>query len=313
MRRAAVPAMLVALALLVPVSGGPVAASPQPVPVCPVCGETFDGNVTATDATLSIEPDGDVRWRVENDVPAATAADWREHPDRLRNRVNAAIDHPNRPPYDPSAPTVDVEDGTVTIGFVDRGAAKQRFGVLVLPYLQGARWVINAERFVVEPLEGARIVNDPALATVEGDRAVWTGASATEYERPLGPEPGDTYVVAGSGPTAGARSAVATALMPLDTDLYLVYGFGLLFVGAAAYALYAFEDRRLGRRREALGLAASVLPYLALMAWIHPPRGGFGGLPLFVGTFLVGLLGALIGGAAMAVWTSGIEGRGEAS
>lgn len=142
---------------------------------------------------------------------------------------------------------------------------------------------------------------------------MWTGTSATEYGRPLGPEPGDTYVVAGSGPAASARGDVATTVMPLDTDLYLVYGFGLLFVGAAAYGLYAFEDRRLGRRREAFGLAASVLPYIALIAWIHPPVGGFGGLPLFLATFLIGLLGALVGGAAMAVWASGIQGRGKAT
>lgn len=149
MTRAAVPATLVVFALLATVSGGLAAASPQPIPVCPLCGETFDENVTATDATLSIEPDGDVRWRVENDVAAPTASEWRENPDLVRRRVRESVDHPNRPPYDPSTPTVDVEDGTVTVGFVDRGAAKQRFGVLVLPYLQGARRVINADRFVV--------------------------------------------------------------------------------------------------------------------------------------------------------------------
>lgn len=319
MRSATAATGLAALALLTVLAGGLVAASPQPTPVCPVCGETFHENVTATTATLSMEADGDVRWHVENEVAEPTATEWRENPERAQNLAADAVDWTYQPPYDPSSPTVDVADGTVTISFVDRGAARQRLGVLVLPYLHGEggepRWVINADRFVVAAPPGDRILHNPAFADVEDDRAVWTGVAATDSDRSArsrAPEPGDTYVVAGSGPTAGARSAAVTTVMPLTPDLYLVYGFGLLFLGGAAYGLYAVGDPRLDRRREVAGVASSTLPYLGLLVWLHPPHGGFGGIGLFLFAFLMGLLGALVGGAAMHVWADVRTAHGDA-
>lgn len=292
---------LVGLVLVASLAGGLAAASAQPIPVCPVCGEHFHENVTATDATLSIEPDGDVRWRVENQVAEPTASEWRADPNRVREHV-PAMDHPYRPPYDPSEPSVSVDDDAVTITFVDRSAARQRFGLLVLPYFLQGQWTINADRLTVEAPPDSRIVGQPELAEAGYDRAVWTGESRTRTRPNYAPVVEDTYVVTGDGPTASTRAAIATTLMPLALDLYVLYGFGLLFVGAAAYAIYAFENHRLDGRGEAIGLVVSVLPYVWLIGRMHPVDGGFFAIFHYGFAFFLGLLGAVIGGAGMAVW-----------
>lgn len=283
-------------------AGGLAGASAQPIPVCPVCGESFHENVTATDATISIQPDGDVRWQVENRVADPTASEWRTNPDRVREQVTTTVDHPHRPPYDPTGARVDVTNETVTIRFVDRGAAKERLGLLVLPYFVRGQWLVNADRLSVEAPPGSRIVGTPELGQAGHQRVVWTGESRTRTRPNYAPVVEDTYVVTGSGPTAGLRGAIATSLMPLDFDLYVLYAFGLLFVGAAAYAIYAFEDHRLDGRGEAIGLAVSVLPYVWLIGRMHPADGGFFAIFQYGFAFLLGLLGALICGAGMAVW-----------
>ncbi|WP_254839228.1 hypothetical protein [Natronomonas marina] len=280
-RPTALPALALVALLLAAGSG---VAAPPPTPVCEICGEAFHENVTATDATLQVREDGDVRWRVENELTEPTAGEWRENPGRAETRVEDALDNRFRPPVNPTDPTVEIEDGTLTIEFVDRGAARQRLGLLVVPYLNGegstTNYVINADEFVVAAPDGQRIVNEPSGATVEDGRAVWTGVAATDGddERSAAwqaPEPGETYVVAGSGPTAGARSAVVTTLEPLDPGLYGRYALGLLFVVLATYGIYRLEGTRLPRRSVAGGIALTVVPYVAAVAAIHPwwPRG----------------------------------------
>jgi len=267
---------VLALAALLVAAGG-VAAAPPPTPVCEICGEAFHENVTATDATLQVRENGDVHWRVESEVADPTASEWRANPDRVESLVNEALDNRFRPPANPTDPTVNVENGTLTVEFVDRGVARQRLGLLVVPYLNGEgetnRYVINADRFVVAAPDGQRIVNDPAGATVGDGRAVWTGVAATEEDRAAAwqaPRPGNTYVVTGSGATAGTRSAVVTTLEPLDPGLYGRYGLGLLFVVLATYGIYRLQGTRLPRRSVAGGIALAALPYVAGVAAIHP-------------------------------------------
>lgn len=301
----------------------PATASPQPSPVCPVCGQSFHENVTATDATLQVQGDGDVRWRVENEVRAPTATDWRENRTAVRRLVADRVDRRSAPHYDPTAVEVGMEGDTLVVEFVDRGAARQRFGLLVLPYLHGggvqARYVINADEFVVEAPAGQRPVNEPAGADVENDRVVWRGAAASDErleraELRTAPEPGDTYVVFGSGATAGVRGVLATTFEPLDHGLYGRYALGLLLVVGLTYGLYALQGDRLPRRVVAGVVAAAALPYLYLVASLHPPQtGGLGGavLRLFavVGTVLIGLTGGLLLGA----WASVSGRRAESS
>lgn len=307
-----------ALALLVIAAAvgivGPSIASPQPTPVCPVCGQTFHENVTATDATLQVQADGDVAWHVENEVPASTAAEWRKDETALRDLVADRIDRSSTPPYAPTRPEVSVEGNTATIEFVDRRAARQRLGLLVVPYFHGegvqARYVVNADEIVVVAPDGQRVVNEPAGATVDGDRAVWRGVASTNQgmegdEVWDAPEPGDTYVVVGAGATAGVRSSVVTGFEPLDPRLYGWYALGLLFVAGLTYGGYTLQRHRFERRVVASAVVLGVLPYLALVAIMHPPGDGLGGffdrLLFAAGSLLVGLLGALLLGAGATV------------
>ena len=312
---------ILAVVLLAAVAGLalPATASPQPSPVCPVCGQSFHENVTATDAALQVQGDGDVRWRIENEVRDPTATDWGENRTAVQRLVADRLDRRSRPPYDPVGVEVELRGDTLVIEFVDRGAARQRFGLLVLPYLHGegvqARYVINADEFVVEAPAGQRPVNEPAGADVANDRVVWRGTAATGERMEHGelrtaPEPGDTYLVFGSGATAGARAGLATTLEPLDPGLYGSYVLGLLSVVGLTYGIYALQRNRLERRVVAGAVVAAALPYLYLVTSLHPPQaGGLGGAVLRVfavaGTVLIGLSGGTLLGA----WAS-LAGRG---
>lgn len=301
--------LLSVAAMAAGLGGGPAAASPQPTPFCPVCGQTFHENVTATDATLQVTGSGDVEWRVENELTEPTASEWRENPEAAASLASDAVDRRYRPPYDPTDPTVTVDGDTLVVEFVDRGAARQRLGLFVVPYLHGEgrepRWVVNADRFSIVGPEGMRVVDEPAGADVDGDRAVWHGDT---YRHSAEPEPGDTYVVFGSGPAVDARASVAVALMPLDPGLYGAYLLGLAFLAGGSYGIYAVAGTRLGPRRVVPVLAAVSLPYLFLIGNVHPPGDGLGGgiLRLFVG--LVTVVLALAGGAILYTWAA-VAGR----
>lgn len=301
----AVVALLAVGALAAGLGGGSAAASPQPTPFCQVCGQTFHENVTATDATLQVTESSDVEWRVENELTEPTASEWRENPEAAASLASDAVDTRSRPPYDPSEPTVTVEGDTLVVEFVDRGAARQRLGLLVVPYLHGEgrqpRWVVNADRFSIVGPEGTRVVDEPAGADVDGDRAVWHGDSYALSEEP---EPGDTYVIFGSGPAVDARASVAVALMPLDPGLYGAYLFGLVFLVGGSYGIYSMAGTRLGPRRVVPVLAAVSLPYLLLVGRNHPPMVGFG---TAIAKFVLGVTAvvlSLVGGAILYAWAA---------
>ena len=62
MTRQVAPGALVSLVLLATLAGGMATASPQPKPVCVVCGKTFPEDAIATEATVTMTVDGTVRW-----------------------------------------------------------------------------------------------------------------------------------------------------------------------------------------------------------------------------------------------------------
>lgn len=296
----ALAAIALAAALLgVGFAAGSAAASPQPGPFCGVCGEAFDENVTATQATLQMTADGDVRWRVENEVRPRAAEAWREDPEVAERRAREALDYGFVRPSNPTDLSVRVREDTVVVEFVDRGAVRERLGLLVLPYFHGEgsphRWTVNADELVVEAPEGHRIVNEPTGGTVEEDQVVWTGS----IEHYSGREPGDAYVVAGKGETADVRAAAATAVMPLDPALYGLYGVGLLLVAGVTFGVYTVQGTRLGPRRVLAAIGIVSLPYVFLVAGGHPPSlGGLGGAFLFtfgvLGTVLLGVIGGTV-------------------
>lgn len=259
-----------------------------------------------------------MRWRIENELADPTAAAWRENDTAARGLVEDRLGRSSPPPYDPTSVEVDVDGDTLVVEFVDRGAARQRLGLLVLPYLHGegvqARYVVNADEFAVRAPDGQRVVNDPVGATVRDDRAVWTGVAAIDDPIPgaeswAAPEPGDACVVVGSGATAGVRAGVVTALEPLDPPLYGAYALGSLLVAGLTYGIYTTQAHTFEPRLEAAAIATATLPYLYLVARLHPPQaGGLGAavervLAVF-GTVLVGL----IGGVALA-WLAAVAGR----
>jgi hypothetical protein len=301
--------------ILVASAAAPILASPQPTGVCPVCGTNLHENVTASEATLEMQANGDVRWRVETELTESTAREWREDPDDARSAVDSAMAGPPVPLRDPTDPTVDVDGTTVTVTFTDRGAARQRLGLLVVPYLHGEgieyRWVINADQFVVAAPDGQRVLNDPAGATVEDGRAIWRGdtlSPSTSEPRPAvsrsAPEPGPTYVVTGDGAAAETRSAIVTDLEPLDPVLYGYYALGLLFVVGTAFGLYTIEGTHLGRGRVGGVLALVAIGYLTVVASLHPPGGGLGGAFARAMAVAQSLLLALVGGVGLYAWAA---------
>jgi hypothetical protein len=281
---------------------GTASGSAQPGPFCGVCGETFDENATATNATLQMTDDGDVRWHVVNRFSKQGADRWRENPAAAKRRVRDQLDYGYVDVTDPTDLSVEMDGSTMVIEFVDRGALRDRMGLLVLPYFHGGgsphRWRVNVGELVVKAPDGHRIVNEPTGASVEEDRVVWTGASSGS--RYVGPEPGDAYVIAGAGATAGARAPLVEMLLPLDPGLYGFYGTWALFLVGLAFGLYTIQGTRLGPRRVTIGIAAVTVPYLIVLATVHPITGGTFVILgyLFVGPLLALLFG-LVGGLAL--------------
>lgn len=283
----------------------PATSSAQPTPFCDICGASFSENVTSSTAKLQMTTSGDVHWHVENELRDPTATEWRENPNRARSHVEDQLDQGVVENL-----TVGMEGDTLTITFVDEGAARHRLGVLVLPYLHGdgieARYVINAERLTIVAPDGHRVLNNPPLATVEGDRVVWQGVvgDTAATERTNAPEPGDAYVITGSGPTAEARSSIAVLFEPLDPIQYILYGVALLFFTGLAFSIYTVHGHRLGPRRVLTGLAVVVVPYLLLIAAIHPPKGGLGGAATMISVAILSLMFSLTSG----VWLYSLAG-----
>lgn len=298
--------LLIGLLVVTAVASAAGAASPQPTPVCPVCGTTFHENVTGSTATLGVQVDGDVRWRVETQVANPTASEWRRHPEEAHRVVADAVEWRAQPPYRPTIRAVRMEGDTLVVELVDENAARWRFGVLVLPYLHGegveARWVINADRLEVVPPDGYRVINDPRSARM-GDRGVvWEGSTGEPWDAP---EPGDTYVVMGRGPIAGIGTSVALTTMPLDPVRYGLYIGGLLIIVFLVATVALACDLSLSSRVVVGGVGGAAGVYTVSVASVHPiaALGTLPGLADQLFLAFISILSGLVAGLGLFVWT----------
>lgn len=282
----------------------PAAASPEPGPFCDVCGEAFDSNVTATHATLQLTADGDVEWRVENQVDPETADAYRDNPEVLERRARKALDDHSQVPANPTDVSVRVGEDTLIVSFVDRGAVRKRLGLLVLPYFHDEGYDywrnINADEIVVTVPEGYRIVNDPAGAEVADDRVIWTGS--TGYENWEGSGHDDAYVVAGRGASAELRGRLLIPLLPLDPFMYGLYVVGAVYVAGLAFSIYSLQGHRLGPRPVSAGVALTTVPFIVAVVAAPPVAlDTFGGAFFLLFGLVFSTLLGLVGGVVMYV------------
>ncbi|MFB6126443.1 MAG: hypothetical protein ABEJ79_03980 [Halolamina sp.] len=273
------------VALVAAGAPAPTAASPQPSPLCGVCGDSFAGGaqeyvegatVTHSTATVTVREDGTATWRVRNRFRnASTAAHFRDNPDELRALVRDRLDDGTVDgPFELRSAAVDGQAVVLTV--VDRVAAtRSPAGPLVVEYLHThgrETWPkLNVDRLTLVGPEETTVANDPADADVGGRRATWTGDGTAElYEAPNAPT--SSYVVfAASGPLIDAKAAAAVALATLPTLASGLVRYHLL--GAALFAAGLFgalrgaealrrrvapEPAELGGALVALGLLVAV-------------------------------------------------------
>jgi hypothetical protein len=144
------------------------------------------------------------------------------------------------------------------------------------------------------------------MATVEENRAVWRGTVDEDPDAELreAPEPGDTYVVTGSGPATGTRAGLVTTLEPLAPGPYATYAAELLLLAGLAFGIYTLHGHRLGPRRVLAGVAGAGAPFVLVVASIHPIKGGLGGAFLRASVALIALVIGLVGGVALYAWAA---------
>lgn len=232
MRRHVIIAALVVFPLLV----GAGAASPQPDPVCAICGdrlETLDPDrnlsVGHTTVTVEVDDDGSADWRLTGELRnASAAAYYRDHTDELTAAARAKLTDPgnDRPPAD-TVSNVDawVDDtGVLVVRFTQAGFAEERLGgVLFSAYLHedSTAWIqLTADRLVVEPPDGYELTNAPTGAESVPYRAVW---ESDEFY-------GAHLVMA---PDDGAATNLATRLvLAREAAPNVLVSLGLLLPGA---------------------------------------------------------------------------------
>ena len=284
--------LLLLLTSLVVAAGAPAAASPQPSPVCPVCGDEYagmwsDGEWTAPDdRTLTVRAHengtatwvADLRWEDPEAAPGPDEADAVE---------SAAEDTVTDARYLPEheAVAVDVHEGRTQVTWRTPGVVTEQFGHGVFRPFHGEGTeqllVVNVDELVVRAPAGQVITNDPAVGTITDDG---TAVSVRGPERSVG----DFYVVFGD--ERDATSGVTTQLA-VGSLIWPVAGgnfFWLLVLPAVAFCvgltgLYA-AGRRWGAdpdrtgRYGAAGLAVGLLAFVA--ATVGPvPFGSLFSLP----------------------------------
>lgn len=224
-------ALLAVTTLAAPVV--PVAASPQPTPVCPVCGGALewttdaDGlnlSTTASTAEVRVHRDGTATWTVTNRLSNETTVEHlRADPERLDALVAEALRYGRIEGTEATEATL-ARDGTMTVTFRDPDAARREAGTLVVEYVHSRGYetwlVVTADRVAVVAPANWTVANDPPGATVDGRRATWSGdGSAPVYETPRVDR--DAYVVFApeDAELAGGRASLAALVrtMPIVT------------------------------------------------------------------------------------------------
>lgn len=203
-------------------------ASPQPRPVCGVCGgglvlaadetDTLRGlTVERSVATIQVHDDGSATWRVTTRIGNASAiSHLNDDPDAVDRLVRDALGYGTveRPHRNISA---SIDGATIRVRFTDPDAARRMPGdVLIVEYLHARGYdtwpVIAADRLTIVGPAGTTVTNDPPGARVEGRTATWEGnASVPLYEAPRVER--DAYVAfAAADGAAGLRTTLAIAL-----------------------------------------------------------------------------------------------------
>lgn len=248
MRRHVIIAALVVFPLLI----GAGAASPQPDPVCVLCGDrletlTADRNLSVdrTTVTIEIDDDGSADWRLTGELQNASAIDYyREHPDELTAAARAVLTDPtnDRPPGGAvSNVEAGVDDaGVLVVRFTQAGFAEERVGgVLFSAYLyeDSTAWIqLTADELVVVPPDGYEFTNAPQGAERLPYRAVWASNDFSE-----------AYLVMATEDDAATNLATRLVLGRQAAPNVLV-SIGLVLPGALLLVLLAREAGRLAGR-----------------------------------------------------------------
>ena len=266
-------------------AGAPAAASPQPSPVCPVCGDAHTGMwsggewTAPDDRTLTVRAHengtatwvADLRWEDPEDAPGPDEAD------AVESAAERAIGS--------EAVGTEVREARTRITWRTPGVVTEQFGHGVFRPFHGEGaeqlLVVNVDELVVRAPAGQVVTNDPAAGTVTDNG---TAVSVRGPERSVG----DFYVVFGD--ERDATSGVTTQLA-VGSLIWPVAGgnlFWLLVLPAVAFCvglagLYA-AGRRWGvdpdrtGRYGAAGLAVGLLALVA--ATVGPiPFGSLFSLP----------------------------------
>lgn len=280
MRRAA---LLVGLLVLVTVAA-PVAASPQPTPVCRFCGGQFeaaaaDAGVNATvgssEVVVAVDADGSATWTVRLELDNGTDA-FAAAPGQLDLAARSLLDPGRGLPEDATFVDARLEGRTVVLRYRDADAARRHAGLLVVDYLHdrgGVPWYhVNADRFVVRGPDGTVVANDPESGTVTDGAVVWRGEGGGEWYEGTDLE-GSPYVVFGPDRSSSTRlraaAAVALATWPVVADGLRRFLLVQTALFALALAAVVAVFGRWRPRPHVEGLAA-VLAGLGLLGVVVP-------------------------------------------
>lgn len=276
---------VLALATVLLLAGAtlPAASSPQPTPVCGVCGGSFESalggpvetaTVTHSTATVRFHENGSATWHVRNVLANDSTAQYlADHPEALRSAVHEAMEYSTIDgPFE--SVSASVEGTTVHVTYRDPDAADAYpGGVTLTDYLHThgyEEWpVLTVDRLTLVGPAGTTALNDPAQATVDGRNVTLSGdGSGRHYEAPNAPS--DAYVVWGEPGGAGSLwggLAVALATLPTVVDvlssihlppllLLALLLAGGARIGTAIDRRTTLTPRRLGGLCVALGLVA---------------------------------------------------------
>ena len=347
MKRAALLISLLAVAV-VWLTAVPVLASPQPSPVCGACGSSFEdvaedhgttAAVTASTASIQINPNGSATWVVTNRLNQSPA-DFSNNPELLTRISREAATNrgvANRDGTEATFQSATLENRTVHIRFRDPDAGSRHLGVLVVDYFHSAGvrggWILNADPISVSGPDGTVVLNDPRavindehasddeLPTVTGHTVEWMNTS-TDGQRAIFAD--DVYLAFGSSETSSLQreAALTVASLPIWLDnlwsyvVPAVFGYGILLTGVAVGARRA-ADTEFSVDRLAAVVAGSGGAFLGLAAFGVLPATlvGVGAIYVIVGgttwyrpellrstrgTLAIGL--ASLGGVATTVW-----------
>lgn len=299
------------------VAGGPVVASSPPPVACSVCGVEFHPSVTHSTAELVIQPDGDVRWTVENRLPDDVAERFRDTPDALRKRAMEAPTSWGGVERSRADLETWMEGDTAHVSFVDPGVATRHWGgTLALDYFQkwhlfgGYQYAVNADEFVVRAADDYELdlayAGDPGGPRPDPTRTSvrWTGDSraVAQYGAPITTDdvpqvPDLTVLASPAGANVESRLARGYVVMGTATAgsiplMTLVLVVGVAPSVAVATRIGSSLNRRRGER-VAAGAGGAVVAVLGIATLVG------GRFPVAVGPVALPALCLLLGGPAL--------------